>query len=194
MSEAIQLDAEKEIGKWLNEYGDDMYSWAFYKTSNKETAEDLVQETFLSSFKSFEKYKPGTNPKTWLFTILNNKIIDYYRSSNTQKSVSQTELLGKKMEDENFDQDGLWSSSPVSMWANEEEHLLDNTDFLNVLNDCIDGLPQNWRNVIVSKYMDHKKGNQICQELDITPSNLWQMAHRAKLQLKGCLDVNWQND
>ena len=58
----------------------------------------------------------------------------------------------------------------------------------------VEALPQAWRNVIVSKYIDHKKGKEICQELDITPSNLWQMAHRAKLQLKTCLDTNWRTD
>jgi RNA polymerase sigma-70 factor (TIGR02943 family) len=194
MSDPINLDPQIEISRWLDEYGDDMYSWAVYKTSSKETAEDLVQDTMLSAFKSFEKFKPGSNPKTWLFTILNNKIIDYYRASNTTKSVNQTQLLGAKLEDDNFNADGIWNNSPVSMWANDEEHLLDNTAFLNILNNCIEALPNNWKSVIVSKYIDHKKGKEICQELGITPSNLWQMAHRAKLQLKGCLDSNWKND
>lgn len=127
-------------------------------------------------------------------TILNNKIIDYYRASSTQKSFNQSELLGQHVEDENFNAEGHWNKAPHSLWANEEEHLLDNTEFLKILEQCIDSLPLNWKSVIQLKYMDHKKGKEICQVLDITPSNLWQMVHRAKLQLKGCLDKNWENE
>ena len=191
MSSSNNVNASKTIGDWFEKYGDELYSWAFYKTSSKETAEDLVQETLLSAFKAFDNFRVGSNPKTWLSTILNNKIIDYYRASNTTKSINQTELLGNKLDDENFNADGVWNVNPIAAWANEEEHLLDNKQFLEVLNLCIENLPQNWRNVIVSKYFDHKKGSQISKELNITSSNLWQMAHRAKLQLKDCLDKNW---
>jgi len=194
MSSNTALDSHSAISQWLTEYGDDMYSWAYYKTSSKETAEDLVQDTMVSAFKSFEKYKPGSNPKTWLYTILNNKIIDYYRASNTKKSVNQTTLQGNKVEDDNFDSNGMWNRVQDPLWANTEEHLLDNPLFLEVLTSCIDKLPSNWKGVVVGKYIHHKKGSQICKELGITSSNLWQMAHRAKLQLRTCLDKNWKDN
>ena len=192
MSQQPELDANTVISSWLNEYGDGMYSWAYYKTSSKETAEDLVQDTFISAFRSIEKFQPGSNPKTWLYTILNNKIIDHYRASNTNRSVNQTELHSMQGKDDRFDADGMWRTSPISHWAEDETHLLDNEGFLDVLNHCIEALPERWRQVIVGKYIEHKKGKEICQELEITSSNLWQMAHRAKLQLKGCLDQNWK--
>ncbi|MFB1004192.1 MAG: sigma-70 family RNA polymerase sigma factor [Bacteroidia bacterium] len=188
------LDSHSAISQWLAKYGDDMYSWAFYKTSSKETAEDLVQDTMVSAFKSYEKYKPGSNPKTWLYTILNNKIIDYYRASNTQKSVNQTTLQGKNMDDDNFDSNGLWNKVQDPLWANTEEHLLDNPLFLKVLAKCIDNLPANWKGVMVGKYIDHKKGSEICKDLGISPSNLWQIAHRAKQQLRICLNQNWKDN
>ena len=36
------LDSSQVFSDWLDTYGNDMYSWAYYKTSSKETAEDLV--------------------------------------------------------------------------------------------------------------------------------------------------------
>jgi len=150
-----------------------------------------VQETLISAFKAFDKFRPGSNPKTWLLTILNNKIIDYYRASNTNKSFNQSQLQGQNLENDNYDSNGIWKKQEVSLWSNKDEHLLDNAEFLEVLNKCVSALPENWRRVIISKYFDHKKGKDICKELDITSSNLWQMAHRAKLQLKTCLNKNW---
>ncbi|MFT6177308.1 MAG: RNA polymerase sigma-70 factor (ECF subfamily), partial [Bacteroidia bacterium] len=70
MTTANTSDSHSAISSWLDNFGDDMYSWAYYKTSSRETAEDLVQDSMLSAYKSFDKYKPGSNPKTWLFTIL----------------------------------------------------------------------------------------------------------------------------
>jgi DNA-directed RNA polymerase specialized sigma24 family protein len=37
----------------------------------------------------------------------------------------------------------------------------------------------------------NKNGDEICQELDITPTNFWQIVHRAKLQLRNCVKENW---
>jgi RNA polymerase sigma-70 factor (ECF subfamily) len=39
-----------------------------------------------------------------------------------------------------------------------------------------------------------KKGEEICQELGITPTNFWQIMHRAKLQLRECIENNWTKD
>jgi RNA polymerase sigma-70 factor (ECF subfamily) len=36
-----------------------------------------------------------------------------------------------------------------------------------------------------------KKTEEICQELGISTTNYWQMMHRAKLQLRECIDENW---
>jgi RNA polymerase sigma-70 factor (ECF subfamily) len=39
--------------------------------------------------------------------------------------------------------------------------------------------------------MEEKKGELICQELGITDTNFWQILHRAKLQLRKCIELNW---
>lgn len=54
-------------------------------------------------------------------------------------------------------------------------------------------LPEKWFSVMQLKYMAGKEGKEICQEIGITPSNYWQMLHRAKLNLRHCLENNWFN-
>jgi RNA polymerase sigma factor (sigma-70 family) len=46
---------------------------------SKETAEDLVQDTFLAAVTSFNKFEGKSNPQTWLSAILNHKITEYHR-------------------------------------------------------------------------------------------------------------------
>jgi DNA-directed RNA polymerase specialized sigma24 family protein len=41
------------IKKWVEQYTAQLFSWAYYKVSEKELAADLVQDTFLAAFRSF---------------------------------------------------------------------------------------------------------------------------------------------
>lgn len=185
---------QEEIINWFHKYSDDLFRWAYHKTSSKEIAEDLVQETFLSAVKGFDGFKKNSQPKTWLFAILNNKIIDFYRKKakfitlngihSEQKFINQTDSF--------FDSDRRWTLNREAIQWEEEKHILDNPEFKNVLNSCIGELPENWKFAITTKYLLNKSSELICQELKVTPSNYWQIVHRAKLMLKKCIDLNWK--
>ena len=192
MKEEIKNN-DKVITEWVNLYSDKLYSWALHKTSNKEVAEDLVQETFLAAFKSVNNFNNDSQPHTWLFSILNNKIIDYYRkAAKSLEKPTENELLSEKATDSLFNAKGQWENNYSSNWQ-DDEHLLDNKEFTIILSLCIGKLPDNWRIAIESKYQKDKKASEICKELNITSSNYWQMIHRAKLQLKICIEKNWNN-
>jgi RNA polymerase sigma-70 factor (TIGR02943 family) len=191
--EIIKADSKTTIENWVKEYSDSLFSWSFYKTSSKEAAEDLVQDTFLSAFHKFDSFKGKSQPKTWLFSILNNKIIDYYRLSakTTNQTISLSEDKSNEISEGFFDETENWKSNSISPIWNQEEELLDNIDFNKVMQHCIDDLPQNWKYAVTSKYLTDKNANDICQDLDITVSNYWQVIHRAKLVLKKCLEMKW---
>ncbi len=182
------------IRSWVNAYSDKMYSWALYKTSSKETAEDLVQDTFVAAFQSFEKFKEKSSPKTWLFGILNNKIADHFRKVYRLPTVNESDRNpegGKDFLDIFFDADGSWiKEQRPDSWP-DDSHLLDNPEFVKTLQACMNELPSKWFAAINLKYLEGKRGEQICQEIGITPTNFWQMLHRAKLQLRKCLENHW---
>jgi RNA polymerase sigma-70 factor (ECF subfamily) len=60
------------------------------------------------------------------------------------------------------------------------EELLDNPDFNVIMEECMNDLPQKWKLAVTSKYLSEKT-EAICQELEITTSNYWQIVHRSKL-------------
>ena len=51
---------------------DSLYRTALRLTRVPADAEDLVQETYLKAFRAAETFRPGTNLRAWLFTILHN--------------------------------------------------------------------------------------------------------------------------
>jgi RNA polymerase sigma-70 factor (TIGR02943 family) len=172
---------------WVALYADSAYSWALYKTSSKEVAEDLVQETFLAALQSFNTFKGNSNPKTWLFSILNNKIKDHYRNRFLKPTLTDNGLFEKL-----FDEDEHWKNGEMPReWPEHTTHLLDDPEFQKVLTNCLKKLPDNWFAAIQLKFIENKKSKLICQDLGITATNFWQIVHRAKMQLRKCLDLNW---
>lgn len=174
------------LTEWVENYTDDLYSWALYKVSDPELASDLVQDTFLAAAEKIDGFKEESAPKTWLFSILNHKIIDYYR-----KKVKQPVKVDNQVFSTFFDEGGSWKKEKRPQnWA-EETHLLDDDEFKEVLKQCLDALPETWNTCVKLKYLSEKKGEEICQELNISTTNYWQIIHRAKLELRDCIEQNW---
>jgi RNA polymerase sigma-70 factor (ECF subfamily) len=57
----------------------------------------------------------------------------------------------------------------------------------------MDALPDKWSTIMKLKYLTGNKGEEICQELGISTTNFWQIMHRARLNLRECIDNNWFN-
>lgn len=179
--------SNKVLAHWVAEYTEEMYKWALYKTSSVEVAEDLVQDTFLAASEKISTFKGDSSPKTWLFSILNHKIIDYYR-----KRLKQPLQTGNQLFSDVFTEDEGWKPEKQPKdWHTGEAHLLDDEVFQSVLKMCMDALPEKWSLSVKLKYLADKSGEEICQELGITPSNFWQMVHRAKLKLRDCIETKW---
>ncbi|HYX05615.1 MAG TPA: sigma-70 family RNA polymerase sigma factor [Bacteroidales bacterium] len=178
------------LSEWVELYTGDLYSWALYKISDAEQAKDLVQDTFLAAAEKIEDFKADSSPKTWLLAILNHKIIDIYR-----KKVKQPIHFDSKAYPDYFDENGSWlTGKRPKDWHEDEQHLLDDEEFQYVLKNCLDALPEKWNLCVKLKYLTGKSGDEICHELEITPSNFWQILHRAKLRLRDCIEVNWYKD
>jgi len=176
------------IREWVQLYTNGMYAWAYHKTTDKALAEDLVQDTFLAALQSFDKFKQESQPKTWLFSILNNKISDHFRQQFRHPVVNETEGGLSFF----FDDEEEWRKERrPQTWNTTDTHVLDNPDFRKILQHCMHLLPGNWLAAVKLKYLDEKDGKDICQDLQITPSNFWQIMHRAKLHLRNCLENNW---
>lgn len=72
---------------------DQLYRAAWRYTRNHSDAEDLVQETMLKAYRSFDQFASGTNIRAWLFRILLTTWINRYRSTERRPKEVLTEHL-----------------------------------------------------------------------------------------------------
>jgi RNA polymerase sigma-70 factor (TIGR02943 family) len=182
-----------EPSLWVKRYADALLNFAFRRTSDLALSEDLVQETFLSALKAKDNFKGNSQEKTWLYAIMENKITDYFRSSN-YKFQQQKVAIGTEFFSYFFVEDGHWQNEQKPQdWGNLAEESTQNNseEFFEAVQKCLKKLPQKLERIFVLKHVEDYDSNKICKELDITTSNYWVMIHRAKLQLRTCLETNW---
>lgn len=177
--------------KWVATYADSLFNYAMARVGERETAKDLVQETFLSALRGLGGFKGESSEKTWLFSILRNKIIDYYRKKGTAKEIPVSSVSGPADEEYYFDENGHWKQEllPVD-WGGVHDEARSG-EFMDTLRNCLSRLTAQCRGAFTLKYMEELEADEICKELSISSSNYWVIIHRAKLQLRHCLQKNW---
>src|SRR5215472_2186009 len=85
VSEAFEAEALASL--------DSLYRTAMRLTRVSADAEDLVQETYLKAFRAADSFKPGTNLRAWLFTILHNTARNRLRDLAREAVAADSELV-----------------------------------------------------------------------------------------------------
>lgn len=172
----------RDPSTWVDEHGDALFRFALLRVRNEELAADLVQDTFLSALKGIDGFRGGSAVRTWLTGILKHKIIDYYRRNRSEVLESDLNPEGHELEH---------ADSLRPSWKESPANLVENREFWAVMTRCLDGLPEAHRRAFSMREFDGLSGEEVRKVLEVTPTNLWVMLHRARTKLRRCLETNW---
>ncbi len=174
--------------KWIDSYADYLFNYTISRVNDAEIAKDLVQETFLAGLKSAKNYKGDAAERTWLIAILKRKVIDHYRKTNSKKGRAEVRMDYSAHTDAQGDWLAEQVADPLSSFENDA---IENQELGRAIHSCIAKLPKKQALVFTMKTIQGMDTETICNELNINPSNLWVMIHRARTGLMGCLNKNW---
>jgi len=144
-----------------------IYRVALRMIRNREDAEELVQETFLQAWKSFDKYEPGTNCRAWLCQILFNKVLSLRRRFAKSKYLHDA------------DEFTLLNVAATDIIS---EHLTDATIIA-----AIDKLPDYFRSVILLTDVYDFKYKEVTKILQIPTGTVMSRLSRARTELRKTL-------
>jgi RNA polymerase sigma-70 factor (ECF subfamily) len=182
--------SEAEFRKWVEDHSDLLFSYALKRVSDEGFSKDLVQETFLAAWRNKDKFRGDSSLKTWLFTIIRSKIVDHFRKMNTEAVVH--EIREDHQDGIYFDQEDHWRKGMYPSALSVDFHSpTESRDFLLVFDSCSRKLKQLQHAVFVLKYVEELDSDRICEVLGLSSSNYWVLVHRAKVQLRACLEKNW---
>ena len=153
-----------------------------------------MQETFLAALQKTQTFEGKSSERTWLTAILKNKVIDIYRKKSS--GLKTTDIKEAEKEQSAFfeKEDGHWITehAPKEFGIEDKDHLI-NKEFEQILKKCMQKLPALWMAVFTMKHIEDEPTDTICTELKVSAANFWVIIHRAKLNLRACLQKNWIN-
>lgn len=179
-----QLDPNK----WIDLYSDYLFNYTITRVSDRETAQDIVQETFFAGLKSMKNFKGEASERTWLVSILKRKIIDHYRKINSKKGQAEVRVNFNQESDEG---DNWLEKRVADPYDKTAEDTIENTELGLAIHKCLSKLPEKQAEVFKMKTLLGYETETICNELGISASNLWVIIHRARVALSSCLKENW---
>ncbi|MDG1331388.1 MAG: sigma-70 family RNA polymerase sigma factor [Crocinitomicaceae bacterium] len=180
-------NSEIDVNALVDDHSDYLLSFAMSKLKDLDLAKDLVQDTLVSAITKLETFEKRSKLRTWLTSILNRKIIDHWRKAETR----YTDPVSSFFQQEG--KPGHWLDSKGKNKTLETiEDQISREETNMELADCLGKLPDKWKGVVASKYLEEKDSEEICKDFEITSSNLWVIIHRAKLVLRDCLQNKWE--
>lgn len=177
---------------WVDRYGDMLYRYTLVRVKNPDTAEEIVQVTLLAALQSKGSFQGRSTEKSWLFGILKHKIMDHFRVLKNQRTYELTTDDGPDPLENAYQSDGHWANLPKN-WDTDPHKAAENKQLVAALGQCLDKLSDKFRNIFVLKEIEGLSSEQICKDLNIKPTNLWVILHRARNQLRKCLETHHWN-
>jgi len=188
MSNTDDVNADFDPSQWLDDHGDVLYRYAVARLRDSDDAEEMVQETLLAALKSRDNFAGQSSERTWLVGILKHKIVDHLRRRQRQTSTEDWEAAATV--EDFFDKRNLWRNKP-SFWKGSPDEVLEQEEFWDVFRKCVSGLPARLSEVFSLREMEEMASDRICDILGVTATNLRTLLHRARLQLRACLESHW---
>lgn len=167
-----------------------LLKYAHIHLSNVEDAKDCVQEALMAVIVGASSFANQSSYKTYVFSILKNKIADCLRLSYRRHAQHSNHSHTDADEfDHWFDQKGHWSAhEDIASWGLPEDELAAK-QFLAILDLCIHQLPPKIAQIFsLKEFMDYEP-TKICLELEVSKEVYWQSMSRARKTIQTCLNI-----
>lgn len=175
-AEISHLSKEEQLVWLMEQYGDMIVRLAYTYVKQKQAAEDISQEVFISCYKGLDQFQKKAAYKTWLYRITVNKCKDYVNSWS-YKHIHYKDLFNSiLLKDPSPDFEGMDSG---------EKGVI----FHKVL-----ALPIKLREVIILHYYEDLSVNGISGLLAINSNTVKTRLHRARKKLKGSFEGDEMDD
>jgi RNA polymerase sigma-70 factor (ECF subfamily) len=159
-------------GKIVNRYRGRLYNFVFRFVGERETAEDIVQETFLRAFRKRKEYRAIANFSTWLFTIAGNLAKSELRRRKRWRLFSvhkdDENDTGIDLPDESFRPDTVTESSIADVQIQQ----------------AILSLPENYRQVVLLRDVEGLSYQEIAEISKCPVGTVKSRVNRARLKLQ----------
>ncbi len=164
---------QKAQTRLINLFWVDVFSFILKKVNNEKDADELTVSVFSKVLQKLDLYDPGFQFKTWVLTIAQNTVIDFWRRK------------ARENEDVSSDLD-----TTVNSFAKSPEELLISEQEQQNIMKIVESMEAGYREIIRLRFFEEKSIREISEELKISVSNTKVRIMRAKKILSALLKEN----
>ncbi len=162
-------------------HADAVYRFALRLSGSPDQAEDLVQDTFLRAFRSWEQYTPGTRAKSWLFTICRNVFL-----RQRERRARHDEIMEESVAREGTGSPATEVVNPL--WVDLKDRDPEGEFFHAIVDErilaAIDRLPEEYRTAVVLSDLEGLPYAEIAGLMDVPVGTVKSRLFRGRRQLQ----------
>ena len=173
---------EQAFRELIRRYERPVFSLIFRMVRDRETAEDLAQDTFIKVLNHIDRYRPEFKLSSWLFKIANNVAIDHLRKRQVDTiSIDGSPHAATAAEIE---------ATAFDVVARQETALeeLEARELGGAIERAIATLRPEYRSCILLRHVEGRSYEEIAATLDLPLGTVKTYIHRARHQLREALE------
>ena len=182
LMDALGKGQHQAFEELLRRYEAKVLTFCYAFTRNRQTAEDLGQETFLRVFRNAARYQPLAKFTTWLYKIAANLCINDLKKTKLRPHLSLEEPAGMDAE----------GSKIIDRVAGGQETPLSAAERIEIqglLQKAIDHLPDDQRTTLVLVEYHHLQYQEAAEVLGVSVSAIKMRVKRARETLSHSLRI-----
>lgn len=153
---------QTEFNRMVSDHGPALYRMAYRMVGDSHEAEDLVQETFRSAWKSRRLFREGLGDRAWLISILRRRTVDHWRKPARPVLLS--------------DESRLEGSTPAEDMSRDE--------FQDEVQEALDRLPAELRETLLLVVVGELTHQEAADLLEVPLGTVLSRVSRARTRLR----------
>jgi RNA polymerase sigma-70 factor (ECF subfamily) len=174
--------SEQAYRELLTRYERPVFSLIFRMVRDRETAEDLAQETFIKVLNNLDRYSPEFKFSSWLFKIANNLTIDHLR----RRRVDTISIEGAP--DAVTSESAKATSIAVASGGESPLEELESRELGSAIERAIGKLRPEYRACIMLRHVEDKSYEEIAEIVKLPLGTVKTYIHRARHELRAALE------
>ena len=178
---------EDKFLELVDEHKARVYQHTLYLLGNREDAEDITQETFITAWKHRNKLRPKT-VRSWLLKCAQNLCFNLLKRDKFQVHLTDGDEIDPETELETLMHTHSGRSNPSPDEIVIQQELKDSVQC------AIKKLPPDMRSVIIMRELNGMSFKEIAEVLEQPEGTVKSTAFRARKRLRELLRPYWRND
>lgn len=179
---AIAAGDEAALEKLYHAYSSRVFNTAIGYTKNAQDAEEILQDVFITIFKTANNFRFDSSASTWLYRITVNKSLDFLRKKNSKKRQGSFISIFKSNSTELLHESVDFVHPGVKM---------ENKENARLLFKVIDELSENQKTVFILTQIEGLSQNEVGEIMKISRKAVESLLQRAKVNLRSLLEKHY---